>query len=274
MNTILLPTDFSENAFNAIRYAVAFYKGETCRFILFHAYEEPRGSAGMLISIRDMIKKNAFEDMKVLLKRVAALKPEKQHAFETQAVYGHMTSTVLRVAKQENADLIIMGTQGASGFKEKLWGSNAANIVRKAPIPVLAVPHNAHYARPERIALATDFEPVSDNAIFKPLIETTLHFEAQLMVLHISQNEESKKDRQLIEQNIELKKNFRFINDTYHFVKNDDLQEGIVAFIEEKDVQLLAMVTRDHGLFDRIFHHSSVEKLAFHSQIPLLAIHN
>ena len=274
MNTILLPTDFSDNAFNAIRYALAFYQGEPCRFILFHAYQEPHGSTGMFFSIRKMMERNAQEDMLNFLKRVETLHPEKEHSIETQAVYGPVTESVLHVTQKENVDLIIIGTQGASGLREYLWGSNAADIIRKARNPVMAIPQGARFEKPDRIALATDFGDVSDPKIFSPLVETILHFDAELMVVHVTKPGDEKKILQLEEQSAEMKGKFKLVKETYHIPENDDLQEGIAQFIKEKDIQLIAMLTRNHNFFDRLFHKPSVEKWSFHTQIPLLAIHN
>lgn len=274
MNTILLPTDFSDNAFNAIKYAMAFFKGEPSRFLLIHAYEEPHGSAGMLVSIREMMKEGAQQDLEGVMEKITSLAPEKHHQFEALAVYGSTTETIIDMAKNKRADMIVMGTQGASGLKERFIGSNTADLIRKASCPIIAVPENVVFERPDRIALATDFLPISDPEILTPLLDIVQHFKTHLMVVHAHQNGVFNADTGEVKESVQLQEQFKFIHDSYHYIKSEDPLKSIAGFIEENNVNMLAMITRNHSFYERIFHPSSVEKMAFHTQIPLLAIHN
>ena len=274
MQTVLLPTDFSSNAFNAIRYAIDFFENEPCRFLIFHAYEMPTGTSGMFYSIQDMMEKTTKEDLLKELRKVQALKPQAHHQFEVHSVCGPTIQSILNFAEKEAADVLILGTQGASGIKERFIGSNAAAIIRDATLPVIAVPQNARFQIPERIAFATDLRPISNEQIMAPLIDVSEHFQAQLMVFHTYDTEELVISDEKMEQNEKLKQQFRSLKDSYHYSTSKNTVQDLARFIEEKDVQLLAMITRRHTFFERIFNPSSVEKMAFHTHIPLLALHN
>lgn len=274
MKKILLPTDFSENAFNALKYALTLFKDQPCNFILLHAYEEPKGSEGTFIAIKYLIKKDVARHFKKLMRKIDGLQPEKQHTFESRTIYGSMSNSTLNVAKKKNVDMIILGTKGASGLKEKLIGSNTATLLRDASYPVIAVPESATFNGLKNIVLASDFNPISDKNILEPLIETVEHFKSRLMVLHTYEESPLNPAENEKEERIKLSKYFINIDDSYHYIKNNDPLKGIDQFIEENDIQLLAMITRDHRFFERILHVSSVEKMAFHTKVPLLALHN
>lgn len=274
MNKIILPTDFSENAFNAIKYAVSFFEGEPCEFIIYHTHELPLDAAELQPSVREKIEQRSKDELEKTINKIHELDPDKNHSFSTFAEYSYSAEGIVKLAQSENADAIVMGTQGASGLKEIFVGSVAADVIQGATCPVIAIPRDVEYHRPKKIVFATDLDPLSNYEILEPLIETVRHFDTHLMVLHIFKKGRFMKQEVKMNENSLLQDEFANIKDSFHYVENNNTTEGIQRFIEEHDADMLAMITRDHGFFKSIFHQSSVEQMAFHSKIPLLALHN
>ena len=264
MQKVLLPTDFSDNSFNAVKYALEFYADKPCHFILFNTYEMPRGSAGMLISIRDVMEKNAKEDLQLFLNRIQKLQPSKDHKFEMHSMFESFLEGVQRKVKQEGIDMVILGTQGASGLKEKLMGSNTSKIIRNLNCPIIAVPENAKFEIPKKIILATDLQEVANYKIYEPLLEMVKKYKSHLMILHAYTESDMMNKKSEIKESTKLQDYFKFVQATPHYMECENPVDGIAAFAKSNDAPLLAMVTRSHNLFDQLFNGSSVEKMSFH----------
>ena len=274
MTKIILPTDFSENAFNAIKYAVSFFEGEPCEFIVYHTYELPLDASELQPSVREKIEANSKAELEKTIQKIHALDPDKTHSFSTFSEYSYSSEGIVKLAQSESADAIVMGTQGANGLKEIFVGSVASDVIHGATCPVIAIPRDAKFNKPKKIVFTTDLEVLSDHKILEPLIETVRHFDTHLMVLHLFKKGQFMKKEVKLNENSVLQDDFQNVKDSFHYVENNNTSEGIQKFIEEHDADMLAMITRDHGFFKSIFHQSNVEQMAFHSTIPLFAIHN
>ena len=141
---ILVPTDFSEPGRSALKYAVAFADQFGAAVDLIHVVESI--TAGALLSYRPL------EELKSSLKSAAEEKMDELHSEWTEysfpvqkiVVDGHPFVEIVRHAKKNNADLIVMGTHGRGAIAHMLLGSVAEKVIRKAPCPVLTVRHPEH----------------------------------------------------------------------------------------------------------------------------------
>jgi len=154
LNTLLVPIDFSENALHAVDYAVRLAEVFGSRVILLHVYHFPvelltdwsaYGTLAGSAEILEGLRKDREEQM-------AALAREKARpgvAFETRVLEGTPFAEIVKAAREENADLIVMGTRGLTGIKHILIGSTAEKVVRKSPCPVLVLkPKNFEFHMP------------------------------------------------------------------------------------------------------------------------------
>jgi len=279
MKHILLPTDFSENGWNALKYGLEMFKKTECTFYLMHVNPIPTYSgAGTSLSASDdnfrtQILKNSNEDLQELQDRIKTELPKNQaHRFVPLAFYDYFADAVKREAKAKNVDMIIMGTKGASGLKKVTVGSNTGDVITKVAYPLLAVPENAQYTDVAEIAFPTDFQISYDLKVLDTLIEIATMNDADIRILNIT-----KEGRELTE---EQQKNKDFLDDyfvdidhSFHSLTGLKLETAVQAFTESRDIDMIAMVAKNLNFFQRILFRPDVEKISYYTQVPFLVLH-
>ncbi|MEQ8924927.1 MAG: universal stress protein [Fulvivirga sp.] len=269
---IIVPTDFSECATNAIRYAARMAKDiKAEELVILHAFSIPiaHGEAAMTIGIdviskeQDDLIERQFEDM---IRKIDELK-EVNYSYSCK--HGFIENLLQLECNERDIDLIIMGTKGAHTFSEAVLGTNAFYIVKDSKYPILILPENQKYTSLQHIALASDykyFEP----EIMKPLRDICTLFKSQVHIVHISEKEALKEDETTSAKRFE--QYFKNIPHHFHFILDHDVEHGLQEYIKKHTIQLLAVVPRKHNLYERIFGKSETKKLIFHSELPILAL--
>lgn len=271
MKTILVPTDFSDTANNALLYAVELAKFSKAKLVLFHAYHVPvptSETAIMLITPQELEKENIDRMKKLesqLIKEAAGIEIEciVRTGFASDAIKG--------IAKEKNVDLIVMGITGVSKAAQILIGSNATAVMKKVEIPVLIVPGDARYRAVEKIVLACNYsEPVTTKAIIKVKAFAKL-FGAKLLVVDV----EKPVPVPMYETEPAGEKLVKLLKDVEHvlfFSPAENIADGINAFVDGHNCDWLIMLPHKHTGLSGLFHKSNTKKVAFHTHIPLLAI--
>ena len=142
MKRIILPTDFSDNALHAIRYALLLFKEEECTFYLMNTYtpavyqtEYLLHSPGQ-IGMGDIYQSESQEQLENLQKKLETENKNPKHSFMTHSAFNILVDEVSTMAENEEAHLVVMGTQGASGAKEIFLGTHTVHVIKKSKIPV------------------------------------------------------------------------------------------------------------------------------------------
>ena len=278
MKNILLPTDFSENAWNATQYALELYKNDACHFYLLNTYTPAIvHSRFMAVNTEGRLLEDAChsaseQGLKKLLKRLSQNQLHPEHHFSTISSFNLLTEQIKETVEELNIDMIITGTQGASGLKEIFLGSNTVRIIKsKLSCPVLVVPESYSFKAPKEIALVTDFKRNFDAAVIAPIKQMAIHLEARVRIMHINENEQlnkyQKSNLSILEEYLsEVRTSLHWMP---HFASKADV---IQAFIEELGIDMLAMVRYSHSFLEELTREPVITKVAFHTNIPLLTI--
>jgi nucleotide-binding universal stress UspA family protein len=270
MKNILFPTDFSENAKNAIYYGMSLFEGEHCKFILLNIFSIPFANPEVPVSMNDVTSQNADKLFEILIKQIKKDFPENTFEIETKFRIGEISPTVSNLIKKNEIDLVIMGTQGASGFEAATLGTRTARLIRNIMSPVLVIPDGIRFKDPERILLALDNEITISKKILKPLLEIAFKYNSDFLILHVITNNN--------EENLNIKNKvddyFKNVNHSYHEVHDKNVSNGIDQFIKKKNPSMLGMVNHNLNFFKEIFHKSITKEMALHTNIPLLAMHD
>lgn len=275
---ILVPTDFSENAWNALKYGIRLYKDIACTFHLLHINPIPAYSgAGSSVRVSSNMAGGAIlSDSKVsldnLVSRVVKIDPGTRHSFVTIASHNFFVESIKRHVEDRKIDLIIMGTKGASGLKQVTLGSNTGDVLTKVKCPLLAVPENAVFSEPKEIAFPTDYHLSYDMKVLDTLIDMVNLYNSELRVLHISKKGEKLSDEQLGNKEF-LEDYLQDVDHSFHSLTGVDLEAAVQCFTESRDIDIIAMVAKNLNFFQRILFRPKVEQISYHTDIPFLVLH-
>jgi nucleotide-binding universal stress UspA family protein len=276
MKTIIVPTDFSTTAYNAARYALGLAQQMgTTRVVLYHAYE-------LIVPIPDVptsipmvdpneLKTASLEGLDRMKQDLLPALPEGV-ILDCRAENALLAANIDSLSQEENADLIVMGTTGGSQLEEILIGSNTIDVVKHTACPVLIVPSGATFKPVKKIVFACDFKKIGTGTPVYPLKRLLNVFQAELHVLNIDK-EGKGLSTDVPEASLLLDTLLEGYSPKYHFVDHGNVVQGIMEFADRENADLILTIPRKHGLFEGIFKRSRTAQLAFHTHIPLLAIH-
>jgi nucleotide-binding universal stress UspA family protein len=272
MKTILVPTDFSDHADNALYYAEALARQTNSRLILVHAIaREVIELPGNPFSLKPDPRLEAYylDKLDHLAGRIRA-KQGSHLKVTTQCVHGNILEHLHELVRSQEADLVVMGTKGAHHLVQKLMGTHTARYLKQAICPVLAVPLSARYQGLKKIAYAADFES-ADTIFLRQLFLLAQPLQAEVCIFNIKNEEQLDlvDDSQILRQ---IKRNFPASRYSICQLKEKGVVAGIAAFIRDNPVDMLALGIHHHDLLDRIFESSVSETLAFQATVPLLGL--
>ena len=279
MRQILIPTDFSENAWNAIAYAMQLFGNEDCEFFLLNTYTpvipSSRFMAPMIngAKIEDAIRSNSEKGLQQTVERIKNTFKNPRHSFKTISSFSLLVDEIKDIVDTYTIDLIVTGTKGASGIDEVFMGSNTVRIIKSAQkCPVLAIPQHFTFSVPSEIAFATDFNRFYTKSELKPLIELAKSFQATIRIVHVQYEIKALSEMQQFNLNM-LRKYFVEVEHYVHTVSElNSVSQTLEVFSKELNIHLLAMLNYRHSHMERMTREPIVKRTAFHTQIPLLVI--
>ncbi|WP_282112006.1 universal stress protein [Maribacter stanieri] len=278
MKHILIPTDFSDNAWNALVYGISFFKKTHCTFHIVHINAintNSSGEAAMYVS-PDLLEKTILaesrEKLKVLIKKVERLPLNTKHYFKTQAIYGFLTDQLKDQVKEKNIELIIMGTKGSSGLKALSIGSNTGNVITKVPCTIMAVPESATYESVKEIGFPSDLNLAYEIKVLDTIKDIILLKKSALRLLYISSKGEELNTNQIKIKNL-LLDYFKETECTFHEVTGKKIDESVQCFTESRNLDMLIMVAKNLNFLESILFRPTVERISYHTKVPFLVIH-
>lgn len=270
MRTILVPTDFSENAVNVLNYAIELAKKEGAKIVLLHVFHLEPSPHYMDIAYESNLAEEKW------MNKLRSLQTKVAHAgdIKTQLVtrMDLAVDGILAEAEERKADLIVMGTKGATGLKEVFMGSNASRVIEKANCPVLVVPEGAFYSHMKKITYATNYNKIDVEAV-RQLLEIAVPFSAQVNLLHVYEGDEAEAKNEMTRFIREEGKKISYSNLSYELIKGEDVEKKLEEYLESGAADLMVVSTHKHDLRDRLFSSNTTKKLVCHAKVPVLAFH-
>lgn len=273
MKTILVPTDYSEVAANALRYAVELAKFCRAKIVLMHAYRVPVPTSEfpiLMVTPQDLEKEN-LEKILALEKRISQ-ETKGDIKIESVVRSGFPVDEIMSIVKEKNADLVVMGVTGSGKASEALIGSHTTLLMQQIQTPVLVVPADARFKEVGKIVLAYNYnEKVNKTAINK-IKEFAKLFSAKILVLDV----EKPVAIPMYENTAaagSLENSLKDVEHAMFFSSSEDIADGLNEFADDHKCDWVAMIPHKHNLLSRIFNKSNTKKMAFHTHIPLLSIH-
>ncbi|SRX72894.1 universal stress protein [Aequorivita antarctica] len=276
---ILIPTDFSKNAWNALKYAMELYKRENCEFFILHTYYHSGYSKDSPLipepteKAQFAAKENAEKNMERLKVLMSFYEENDNHTFLYIVAFGSFFDTMNKTVEMHDIELVIMGTQGETDSNNVILGSNAVNAMEKIRnCPVLAIPPNVLFKDPNEIVFPTSFRTHYKEKELATLVEISRCTNSPIRILHVQKgktlNEAQQKNKVLLESILDP------ASFTHHTLYNIDLQDGVRCFVQSRESEMIAIVNKKHNFFGSIFSNPMLKELGMHTTVPLLAMHD
>lgn len=278
---IVLPTDFSKNAWNAIAYALTLFKDVPCDFFVLNSYQV--GASGLSTKmggandtrLYNLMKEQSERDLQRELEKIKSFDINPKHTFVAKSIMDTLVNAIGKTVYKEGIDYIIMGTKGASGLKEVFMGSNTYKVIKEMDFcPVIAVPDDYKSdGEIDTILLATGYEHLFENYELKPLLGLVENFNAKLWIAHVGSLEDLTSKQKASKKTLE--KRLKPID--YEFVeveKEVSINHTIQQLIDkDRDIDIVAMINQDHAFFERLTREPVIKRLTFNINVPFLVIH-
>ena len=226
------------------------------------------GSPG-LIGLGDIMQETSMTQLEKLKSRLEKEYHNPDHNFVVHTAFNTLVNEVMETVESEGIHLVVMGTKGATGAEEILFGTNTVHVIRKVDCPVLVIPPNFEYENPLEILFPTDFEIEFDKERLTPLLEISNEHGSQINVLHVSTGyalaPEQERQKKGLERILGPKALF-------HDVPNNEIINAINEFQAKEKINLLVMVQNKHIFMERLFIEPVIKKIGFHVTIPFMVI--
>jgi len=281
MKTILVPTDFSEYANNALLAAFDIALKNQAKLVLMHTVEV---SSGAFITPSGMSADNSLIDGELMLhftenakRKLESLLKDHAHYQEVSVEYvveiGKLFPSVLEVIRELNVSLVVMGSKGKDGLDELLIGSNTEKMVRTAPCPVLAIKGGTQSANFRHIVFATNLE--EDQLIAtKKLKEFQALFDAKVYLLRVNTPTDFMTTREANELFLKYIEKYQISNCESHLYCDLDQDDGILHFAQAIGADLIALATNQRRGLSHLFLGSIAEDVVNQAQRPVLTFNN
>ena len=260
---ILVPVDFSSCSINALTLASNFAKDQGLSLTVLNVFSLANAPSGFDSNTEKELMNSLYE----LEDKICSLK-EIDHQFEVE--FGLAADVV--IDKSTEYDLVIMGTRGKHDVIDKLIGSVSLRIIENAEVPVLVIPATVSAISFDKIVFAADFKKIKHMSVLDNLRELAMAYDSELHLLNVNESPEYITEEQG-EEALALHQFFMDVNHAFFFSRNKDIEEGILTYIHEKNINILALMPRRHSFLKSLFHRSTTEDMAMHLNSALFTFH-
>lgn len=274
MKTLIVATDYSESADNALLYAAQMARQLGLNLVLYHAYNLPvPPTEGMVPPT--YIQESLAEDQARLEELATQITNEYGVPAEAQCSVSPLIEHLGTLGSQYDESLVVMGMRSKS-FGLKLFGSVTTSVLSEGKYPVLVVPAGAQYRGIAKILFACDYNSLSILHQLTYLRDLALKSKARIQILHIVEQPDMVMAGHHPEHRggPKLEQVFRGVKHSYKEVALEDVIEGIEKGVQEFEADILTMVPHKAGFMDYLLNRSHTRKIAFRTHVPLLALPN
>ncbi len=274
MPRFLVPVDFSSVSVNAALYAVQMAERMPKKeVILYNVTEEVHaGADGTPIDFNGeaFLANNlrSLESLQVNLFEMG-LSP-----MEIVAEIGELPERIKAVIEKHNIDMVVMGTTGNSSLDDSFVGKNALEIARENTCPVMIVPPDAVFKGSGKVAMAVAFENVEKNIAVAPIKKWLDILQPEIHFVHVGVRSEEELTPEKKAEKVKLETIFADYKYSFTFLGGTNFSEIINNFVDQAGIDQILIFPKKHTFFESFFSHQHAKKLAFHSHIPVLVVHD
>ena len=272
MKLIIVPTDFSPLADNALKYGMDLASAMEGSLMLLNVYQLPISFSEVpMVTISvDELRKISEEKLAEIKQQIERITGGKIKIY-TESKLGDVSEEVDSLCKTLNPFAVVMGTRGVTGAGRFFLGSNSLSVIGKTNTPVFIIPPGATFKPIRKVGLATDLRNVVDTVSVSPIKSLINMFNAELHVLNVD-FERKHFTTYTPEETLNLDTMLSGLNPTYDFIENKDVDEGINEFAVKNNLDLIITLPKKHRFIEGLFEKSFTRELIHHTSIPLMCI--
>lgn len=276
MKTILVPTDFSEEAHHATHVAAQLAKASDAKLKVIHIIEIPTGSSFNTIGEVDA---SSFMLDRIMISRLVEVRKEKLKELEkssvfrgvkveSEIIFGNPYAGISKEIAKIKANLVIMGSKGSSGIEEVLIGSNTEKVVRQALCPVLTIKKDVSIKKLKNIVFATNFSE-EVKGVTKEIKKLQEILGAKIHLVKINTPNSFETEREVKKAAQVFIKTHQISNTQVHIYNALSEEDGIIHFAEDYKMDMIAMATHGRTGFMHLLSGSIAEDVVNHAQRPV-----
>lgn len=277
---ILLPTDFSNSSWHAIKYALELYKEDECDFYILNVFTAPGNTLEVLMNMESgsetytRIKEESKKELsKILDKLIINKEGNPKHHFKTISAFNNPIEGIKDIVEKKDIEMIVMGTRGENKTKLSSFGSTAVYVMEKIRnCPVIVVPENADGKLPKEIVFPTSYKTHYKKRELIYLIDIAKKCDAKIAILHVSEEENLSKNQK--ERKAMLEEYFEDVPYEFHNVFHYYVEPAVSIFVESRKSDMIAFINKKHSFFNSIFTNAMVKEITFHTNVPILVMHD
>lgn len=278
MKKILVPTDFSKNAYAALFYVTKLFSDEALQITILHSFGDEVGKLTSRVDISrseniiEKLYRQADEDGEKLVHQIKLDSNKVAHKFEVISTPASLPNTINKLVSTEGIDLVVMGSKGRTGAEDVLVGSTTTTVTKTLEgCPLLIVPREVDFVIPTNISFATDYNDFYQLSKLRPIVRLVRQYNSNLHLVHVGTEEELNVTQQ---QNLEQYRNDLSEYDSeFHFIsKKTNISKSLHDFIDTKSIDILALVYHKHAFLKQLFREPVVSRVGKHAHVPTLVI--
>lgn len=273
MKIIIVPTDFSPIADNALKYAMDMAIAMGAGLQLINVYQLPISFSEVpLVTISvDELRKISEDKLAELKHNITSITGGKIKVY-CESKLGEVSDEIQKICNTLHPFGVIMGTRGVTGMGNFFLGSNTMDVIEKAGVPVFVIPPGARFKPLKKVGLTTDLRDVVDNTDVEPIKDLIGFFNADLHVLNVDY-ERRHFTAATPEESLKLDTLLTGLHPVYEYIENKNVNEGITEFAEKRNIDLLITIPKKHSFIERLFEKSKTRELIHETHLPLMCIH-
>lgn len=278
MKKILVPTDFSKNAYAALFYVSKLFSDETLHISILHSFGDEVGKLtsrvdiGRSDNIIEKLYRQSEEDGEQLLHQIRLDISKTAHTYEMISTPATLSKSINKLVATEGIELVVMGSKGRTGAEDVLMGSTTVKITKTLEgCPLLIVPREVDFVIPSHIGFASDYNEFYQLSKLKPLLQLVRQYNSTIHLAHVGKKSELDEKQQ---HNLEQFENDLTEFDTqFHWLqKNESISKTLHNFIDDSQIDLLALIYHKHTFIKQLFREPVVNKVGKHTHVPTLVI--
>jgi nucleotide-binding universal stress UspA family protein len=268
MKRIIVPTNFTETAWNAAKHALEYANILDAEVILLNTFDEIYAGEIKMISLKDELKSTSLKKLDTLSTELKKLDAAREIKIRTVSLYGNLSKILKSYVSTSGNDIIVLGTKSKKRLAGRLFGDKVSKIVENIVCPILVIPPHYNFSLSNGIACAiSEFGEIDDMDVLTLTEIVANYYDPVLKLLHITTEKEAYKETLVLPFS-----EFDSLETDYVDLIGDNIPRMLENYTIQEELNCLVLLKKDRSFMEKLFHKSISSEVVSHAHIPLLIL--